>query len=331
MRRSRCAGLFPYEKDFNMTPEDFRFSHTLRVRWVEVDMQKIVFNGHYLMYFDTAITDYWRTLGLPYEEAMQQLGGDLYVKKASVEYHGSARFDDRLEVALQCARIGNSSLTFSGAIFRDGALLVSCELIYVFADPVAQTSKPVPQALRELLDKFEAGGDMIRVETGDWATLGADATALRTAVFGFLGSDANFAQPKAGLEGSVRCTEANLDSDPNNPIALNLMSDAADEAGFHAVAYNGLGQAVATGRLVRRDDAVGQIGRLAVHRALRGSGVGTQVLQALVIGAKQRGDLEVMLHAQRSAQGFYGRTGFTARGAYFEEAGLPHLEFFKRL
>jgi YbgC/YbaW family acyl-CoA thioester hydrolase len=302
MRRRRCARLFPYETDFDMTPQDFRFSHSLRVRWVEVDMQKIVFNGHYLMYFDTAITDYWRALGLPYEEAMQQLGGDLYVKKASVEYHGSARFDDRLEVALKCARIGNSSLTFSGAIFRDGALLVSCELIYVFADPVAQTSKPVPQALRELLDKFEACGDMIALRTGSWRELGADATALRTAVF---------AQEQG--------------------IALNLMSDATDADGFHAVAYNGLGQAVATGRLIRRGNAVSQIGRLAVHRALRGSSVGTQVLQALVDGARQRGDAEVMLHAQQSAQGFYERTGFTARGAYFEEAGIPHLEFFKRL
>lgn len=289
-----------------MTPQDFRsdfrFFHSLRVRWVEVDMQKIVFNGHYLMYFDTAIADYWRALGLPYEEAMQQLGGDLYVKKASVEYHGSARFDDRLEVALKCARIGNSSVTFSGAIFRDGALLVSCELIYVFADPVAQTSKPVPQALRDLLEKFEAGGDMIRIEIGDWAALGTDAVALRTEVF-------------AHEQG----------------IALNLMSDAADAAAIHAVASNGLGQAVATGRLIRHDDAVSQIGRLAVHRALRGSGVGARVLQALVDAAKQRGDAEVMLHAQRGTLGFYERAGFTSRGAYFEEAGLPHLEFFKRL
>ena len=289
-----------------MTPNafrsEFRFSHSLRVRWVEVDMQKIVFNGHYLMYFDTAIADYWRALGLPYEEAMQQLGGDLYVKKASVEYHGSARFDDRLEVALKCARIGNSSLTFSGAIFRDGALLVSCELIYVFADPVAQTSKPVPPALRDLLEKFEAGGDMIRVETGDWTALGADASALRTEVFTH-----------------------------EQGIALELVNDAADAPGLHAVAYNGLGQAVATGRLIRHDDAVSQIGRLAVHRALRGSGVGAQVMQALVDGARQRGDAEVMLHAQRSAQGFYERAGFKSRGVYFEEAGLPHLEFFKRL
>ena len=47
---------------------DFRFFHRLRVRWAEVDMQKIVFNAHYLMYFDTAIADYWRAIGLAYPE-----------------------------------------------------------------------------------------------------------------------------------------------------------------------------------------------------------------------------------------------------------------------
>ena len=93
-----------------MKRQDFRFAHRLRVRWVEVDMQQIVFNGHYLMYFDTAVTDYWRHLAMPYAATMHQLGGDLYVKKASVEYHGSARYDDQLEVCLRCARIGTSSM-----------------------------------------------------------------------------------------------------------------------------------------------------------------------------------------------------------------------------
>ena len=48
-----------------MKRDDFRFFHRLRVRWAEVDMQKIVFNAHYLMYFDTAVSDYWRALALP--------------------------------------------------------------------------------------------------------------------------------------------------------------------------------------------------------------------------------------------------------------------------
>lgn len=112
--------------------KDFRFFHRLRVRWAEVDMQKIVFNAHYLMYFDTAVADYWRALALPYEEAMHALGGDLYVRKATVDFRASARMDDVIDVAMKCARVGNSSIVFEGALFRQDQYLVGCELVYVF-------------------------------------------------------------------------------------------------------------------------------------------------------------------------------------------------------
>ncbi len=283
-----------------MKRQDFRFFHRLRVRWVEVDMQKIVFNAHYLMYFDTAITDYWRALAMPYEETMVQLGGDLYVKKASVEYHSSAKFDDRLDVALKCARIGTSSMTFAGAIFRGDELLISCELIYVFADPSSQTSRPVPDVLRRMLTGFEAGEAMLRIKTGDWKALGADASKVRTAVF---------------------VTEQG--------IPMEMEWDEADNTAVHAVAYNGLGQGIATGRLVTQAAGVGKIGRMAVHCALRGSGIGGDILHALMDVARQRGDREVMLYAQRSAEGFYQRLGFVPRGEPFEEVGIPHIEMVK--
>src|SRR5207237_225524 len=103
--------------------KDFRFFHCLRVRWAEVDMQKIVFNAHYLMYFDTAIADYWRALALPYEEAMHELGGDLYVRKATIDFRASARMDDVLDVGMRCTRIGNSSMVFEGGLFRQDQFL----------------------------------------------------------------------------------------------------------------------------------------------------------------------------------------------------------------
>ena len=80
-----------------MQRSDFRCFHRLRVRWSEVDIQKIVFNAHYLTYADCAMTEYWRALALPYETGMQALGGEVYLKKASVEYHASARLDDLLD------------------------------------------------------------------------------------------------------------------------------------------------------------------------------------------------------------------------------------------
>lgn len=285
-----------------MKRQDFRFFHRLRVRWAEVDMQKIVFNAHYLMYFDTAFSDYWRAMALPYEESMHELGGDLYVKKAALEYHGSARFDDQLDVALKCARVGNSSITFAGAIFRGDRLLISCELVYVFADPASQTSRPVPPSLRELLAQFEAGEAMVTVKTGSWDALGASASRIRHAVF---------------VE--------------EQRIPMDMERDDKDDGAVHAVAFNGLGRAVATGRLLGQGTGKGQVGRLAVDRLLRGSNLGRDILHALTHAAQQRGDTEVMLHAQSSAQGFYLRQGYVARGEPFGEAGIPHLEMFRAL
>ena len=282
--------------------QDFRFFHRLRVRWVEVDMQKIVFNAHYLMYFDTAISDYWRALAMPYEESMQQLGGDLYVKKASVEYHGSARFDDQLDVALKCARIGNSSLVFTGAIFRGDELLISCELVYVFADPSSQTSRSVPDALRALLTGFEAGQAMVQFKTGDWTALGRDAASVRTAVF---------VQEQG--------------------IPAEMEWDAVDQTALHVVAYNGLGQAVATGRLLQAAAGTGKVGRMAVIRVLRGSRLGHALLHALTDAASLRGDTQLLLHAQRSAEGFYQRAGFKPQGEPFVETGMEHIKMIKHL
>jgi YbgC/YbaW family acyl-CoA thioester hydrolase len=175
---------------------DFRFRHRLRVRWAEVDMQKIVFNGHYLMYFDTAVADYWRALALPYEAAMHQLGGDLYVKKASLEYHASAHYDERLDVALRCARIGNSSMQFLGRIERNEGsqrqVLIEAELIYVFADPATQTAQAVPASLRCLLEGFERGEPTWRVEV-------LTGQAWREAALGFAQASWGTALPESDL------------------------------------------------------------------------------------------------------------------------------------
>ena len=72
-----------------MKRTDFRHLESLRVRWAEIDAQGIVFNGHYLTYLDTAISGYWRALAIPYHDTMKSLGGDLYVRRATLDYRGS--------------------------------------------------------------------------------------------------------------------------------------------------------------------------------------------------------------------------------------------------
>ncbi len=162
------------------SPADFRMHHPLRVRWAEVDLQKVVFNPHYLMYVDTAIADYWRALALPYEQTLAALGGELFVKKSTLEFHASAFYDDRLRVGLRCARIGNSSLQFLSGIFRGEELLVSAELIYVFADPVSRRALTVPDALRHTMLGFEQGAPVVTAQVGDWNAMQTVVLALRT-------------------------------------------------------------------------------------------------------------------------------------------------------
>ncbi|MCX7741809.1 MAG: YbgC/FadM family acyl-CoA thioesterase [Tepidimonas sp.] len=285
-----------------MKRQEFRCLHRLRVRWSEVDLQGIVFNAHYLTYFDVGITEYWRQLGLPYQQAMQQLGGEPVVRKATLEYDAAARLDDWLEVGLRCERIGHTSLTMTAALWRGQQRLVSGEIVYVFVDLAQQRARPVPDALRDLIEGFERGEPMLRVVTGGWNELRADAAPLRRAVF---------VQEQG--------------------IAEQEEWDEADAQALHAVAYNRLGQAVGTGRLLQAEPGVGKIGRMAVHAALRGIGVGARLLQALTQAAQARGDHTLRLSAQHSAIGFYQRHGWEPVGAPYDEVGIPHQAMQRRL
>ena len=146
---------------------------------------------------------------------------------------------------------------------------------------------------------------MVEVKIGSWQALGSGAQQVRTEVFVH-----------------------------EQRIPVEMEWDDADDTAIHALAVNRLGQPVATGRLLAPapdHPGVARIGRMAVNRVLRGSHLGQDILQALMQAATQRGDHEVCLHAQRSAEGFYARLGFEPRGEPFEEAGIGHIEMFKRL
>ncbi len=138
-----------------MAQSDFSFFHELRVRWSEVDMQAIVFNGNYLNYFDVAFTEYWRATGLPDVIAQSEAGLELFARKAIIEYHAPARFDDVLLIGVRCAELGRSSMRFCLEIYSGDQLLVSGEMMYVHADSRIRKSEPVPAAWRSTLVAFE--------------------------------------------------------------------------------------------------------------------------------------------------------------------------------
>ena len=131
------------------------------------------------------------------------------------------------------------------------------------------------------------------IRLGDWATLGQDATAIRFEVF--------------------------VDE---QKVPAEIELDDMDAVCLHAVAYDGAGNAIGTGRLLPD----GHIGRMAVRQPGRGTGVGGAILSLLMDKARARGDAAVVLNAQTVAAPFYARHGFVQAGDVFDEAGIAHVE-----
>ena len=80
------------------------------------------------------------------------------------------------------------------------------------------------------------------------------------------------------------------------------------------------GRAVGTGRLLPD----GRIGRMAVLREARGTGLGSAMLQRLMAAASAAGHRETTLTAQVAVMPFYAAHGFLPEGEVFDECGIPH-------
>jgi acyl-CoA thioester hydrolase len=138
---------------------DFWFFWPTRVRYSEIDAQGVVFNAHYLTYFDTAITDYLRAL--PYNYGLggdKAAGTDFHLVKSTVEYRAPIRFDQEIEVGVRTGKLGRTSIAFALAIFPKGGgeLLSTGEIIWVNTDLKAHKSAPLPEGLVAAVRKREA-------------------------------------------------------------------------------------------------------------------------------------------------------------------------------
>jgi predicted GNAT family N-acyltransferase len=137
---------------------------------------------------------------------------------------------------------------------------------------------------------------MTYIEIGDWPVMQSSAQAVRTAVF---------VQEQG--------------------IAPEDEWDADDATALHAVLFDKHGKPVGNARLLQPSDNIAKVGRMAVLREMRGQGYGARLLQALLLEARRRGNKEVHLHAQRTAEGFYAAQGFTVFGEPFDEVGIAHV------
>src|SRR4029079_12969103 len=72
---------------------DVSFRHRIRVRYAEIDGQGVVFNAHWLTYFDDSCTRFMESLGFGPDFWVSEF--DVMLVKASLEWAGPARVAQR--------------------------------------------------------------------------------------------------------------------------------------------------------------------------------------------------------------------------------------------
>ncbi len=135
----------------------YKFFHTLRVRYAEVDAQGIVFNSHYLTYFDCAITEYYRKIKYNYISEVKKSKKDFHVIKTTIEYKKPISFDQIIDLGVKISKIGNTSLTFDISIYsnRKNILLAEGNIIQVYTDQIKKCSTPLSKSFVKKIRKFE--------------------------------------------------------------------------------------------------------------------------------------------------------------------------------
>jgi acyl-CoA thioester hydrolase len=133
------------------------FRYYLRVRYIECDAQKVVFNSRYSEYVDVGINEFLRAAGVLDQFTSGPL--DFQLVKQTVEWRAPARFDQVLELQIAARRLGNTSFTVATEfrVAGDDRVIVSVETIYVLVDAKTLTKQPLPDAIRAALQQGAAG------------------------------------------------------------------------------------------------------------------------------------------------------------------------------
>lgn len=131
------------------------FAFPVVPRYAEIDQQSVVFNAHYLIWFDEAFTAFLDHLDVSYPGIITD-GYDVQVVHAELDFAAPVRWRDDVRVAVACERMGTTSFTIAFTVVRRGAgeddvVAVTGRNVYVVLSTASWTKQPVPDQLRAAL------------------------------------------------------------------------------------------------------------------------------------------------------------------------------------
>ena len=132
------------------------FVHHRRPTYAECDAQRVVFHGHWLAYFDDAMTRFTDWLGFPPAETFFSTF-DVMVVGATLRWQGPAAFDDVIDIAVTPVRLGRSSFDLRYDASVNGAPVCTGTVTYVSVKPGTSESCPIPDDVRSAMEAVAEG------------------------------------------------------------------------------------------------------------------------------------------------------------------------------
>ena len=127
----------------------------IKVRYSEVDCQRIVYNSHYLTYFDISLSEMLEDC-FDQDEYIKKTNNDFHTVGVQMDFKSPARLNDQLEVYTGVKKLGNSSMTFFQEIYKSGSneVLNSANITWVNTNQKSMKSETIPDDIRRKLDKY---------------------------------------------------------------------------------------------------------------------------------------------------------------------------------
>ncbi|TKD51773.1 acyl-CoA thioesterase [Sphingomonas baiyangensis] len=131
----------------------FAFSTRFRVRYAEIDGQKVVFNSRYLEYVDVAATEFWEWTGIAPALGPLWTDTEFHVRRSEIDYLKPFIWGDTIEAFARIERIGHTSIVqrYELAHADTGALHAAIDMVVVNVDLPTGRPAPIDERVRAFL------------------------------------------------------------------------------------------------------------------------------------------------------------------------------------
>jgi acyl-CoA thioester hydrolase len=125
----------------------------LPTRWMDNDVYGHVNNALYYAFFDTAINEYLIAEG---GHDITSGSAMAFAAESHCQYLSPLAFPGVIDIGLRVGKLGNSSVRYELAIFKQGETFAAAAgyFVHVFVDRITQRPVPLPLKIRAALERL---------------------------------------------------------------------------------------------------------------------------------------------------------------------------------